>query len=116
MTGFEYVSELAEYAAELNRASQLRRARDAANPFDQVATLECSDNAKVLATALTIATEFDDVWPILRFHRRMGGPDLAHWFCGSPAFALWMQGEVGLEVVDFDDLRGRAEAWLKKHA
>ena len=39
----------------------------------------------------------------------MGGQNLAPWLCDGPVFGLWISGEAGLEVVDFDDLRDRAD-------
>lgn len=112
----ETLQELADTLQAFDEAQALRLARDTANPFDRVKAEAGFDSAKALATAVSVSKQFDDVWPILRFHKRMGGKDLACWLCDGPVFGLWISGEAGLEVVDFDDLRDRADAWLKQQA
>lgn len=111
----ETLQELAEVLAEiesLRRSARLAALRDVANPFNQVRATSGEVSAKALATAIVVSRDIDDVWAVLRFHRSMGGEDLTGYLCGSPIFAPWIQGEPGLEVVDFDGLKARAEAWL----
>lgn len=112
----ETLQELADTLQSFDEAQALRLARDAANPFDRVKAEAGYDSAKALAAALSAADQFDDVWAILRFHHRMGGRELSGWLCDGPVFGLWISGEPGLEVVDFDDLRDRADAWLNRQA
>lgn len=112
----ETLQELADTLQAFDEAQALRLARDAANLFDLVMAEANFDSAKALATAVSVSKQFDDVWPVLAFHQRMGGQNLSYWLCDGPVFGLWISGEPGLEVVDFDDLRDRADAWLKQRA
>jgi len=110
----ETLQELADTLATIDEATRLRVLRDAVNPFERVRLAVDSLSAKALAAAIVSAHQFDDVWPVLRFHRKMGGEDLSGFFCGSPVFGPWIQGEPGLEVVDLDGLKAKAEDWLKQ--
>jgi len=110
----ETLQELADTMAAIDEATCLRVLRDAADPFERVRIASGSTSAKALAAAIVAANQIDDVWPVLRFHRSMGGEDLFGYLCGSPVFAPWIQGEPGLEVVDFDSLKEKADAWLAR--